>query len=88
MKRIRKDNAVYEETGRIVLRNYPPDLGTFAYICPVYREFKDEEFGWKEMDGEPIYLHNMNDEQKTLAIILGNAQNALYKSLREKFTLG
>ena len=81
------DNTIWEDTGKIKVHNYPASSrSTYSYITRVYREIKKDSFGWKEVDGEPIYFHDMTSEQVTLAIIMGTAENALNNICkREKF---
>lgn len=70
-----------EETGYVRIHNFPPSPNTYSYLTRIYRKFVQGEWGWKEVEGEPIYLHTLNSEQYALAAILGNAQLALDKSL-------
>lgn len=79
-------DTIWEETGKIEVLNFPPAPGTFAYIQRIYREYKRGIFGWKEVSGEPIYFHQLSNELKALAIVMGNAQNALSDCLpKDKF---
>jgi hypothetical protein len=75
-----------EDTGYIKVHNYPSNGKTFSYITRIYRQYEQGVFGWKEIDGEPIYFHDLTQEQLVLAIIVGNAQNVLSLKLpREGF---
>ena len=74
-----------EDTNYLKVRNYPPTNNTYSYITRTYREYKEGVFGWHEIDGDPIYFHDLSKEQLALAVIIGNAQNALLSTLpREK----
>ena len=66
----------YTKTGLILVHNYPPSLNTYSYITEIYRDGNN-----KDVKVDPIYFHDMTDEQLTLAIIIGTAQNALCKTL-------
>lgn len=81
------DNTIWEDTGKIKVHNYPASSkSTYSYITRTYREIKKDTFGWKEVDGEPIYFHDMTPEQISLAVIMGTAENALNNICkREKF---
>lgn len=82
-----KDKNIHlEDTGYIKVHNYPSNGKTFSYITRTYRQYEQGVFGWKEIDGEPIYFHDLSQEQLALAIIVGNAQNVLSSKLpRESF---
>jgi hypothetical protein len=71
-------DIIWEDTGIIKVHNFPADFNSSSYITKVYREFKKGEFGWKEVDGQAFYFHEMSQEQLSLATIIGTAQNALY----------
>jgi hypothetical protein len=76
------ENTIWDDTGKIAVYNYPPSSKmTFSYVKIVYREFKKNVFGWKEVEGNPIYFHDMKHEHLVLATILGETQNALLYSL-------
>ena len=75
-------NTIWESTDKIILHNYPPSPRTFSYITRVYREYKMDSVGYKEVEGEPIYLNDMTYEQRALAIIMGTAQNVLLGLLK------
>lgn len=81
------ENTIWEDTGKIKVHNYPASSGcTYSYITRVYREIKKDSFGWKEVDGEPVYFHEMTSEQIALAVIMANAESTLDKTcMREKF---
>ena len=83
------ENTIWEDTGKIKVHNYPASSrSTFSYITRVYREIKKDSFGWKEVDGEPIYFHDMTSEQLALAMIMGQAENSLNNVCkREKFLI-
>lgn len=80
-------NIIWEDTGIIKIYNYPPEPRTYTYITRVYKQIEKGGFGYKEVEGEPIYLHSgMTYEQQSLAIIMGTSQNSLFSTLpREKF---
>ena len=71
------EDTFWEDTGKVVINNYPPSGKTFAYAQRVYREYKKSKFGWKEVTGEPIYFHDMTHAVVALAQIMGEAENAL-----------
>lgn len=71
------NNTIWEDTDKIKVHNYPASKNTYSYITRVYREFKKDGFGWKEVEGEPIYFYDMTHEQLALASIMGQAENAL-----------
>jgi hypothetical protein len=73
--------ARYEDTGYIKVHNFPASPMTYSYITRTYREYVQGVFGWKEVEGEPIYFHDLSEELLTIAIILGNAQNLLVNKL-------
>jgi hypothetical protein len=76
----------WEDTGIIKLHNFPAGPGTFSYITRTYREYNKDEFGWREVNGEPIYFYDMTFEQQSLATIMGTAQNVLMSTCkRENF---
>ena len=78
--------TIWEDTGKIIVHNFPPSNKTFSYITRVYRENKKGVLGWKDVEGEPIYFNDLPQEQQALAIIIGNAQNVLSNVLeREKY---
>lgn len=80
------ENTIWEDTGKIIVHNFPASNKTFSYITRVYRENKKGVFGWKYVEGKPIYFYDLPQEQQALAIIIGNAQNVLSNVLkREKY---
>lgn len=83
------EETIWEDTGKIKVHNFPPSSrSTYSYITRVYKEIKKNNPGWEEVDGEPIYFHDMTVEQETLAVILGTAENTLSKICpREKFLI-
>jgi hypothetical protein len=79
-------NIQWESTGYIKVHNFPPSPMTFSYITRTYRQWKKGSIGWEEIEGEAIYFHDLKDEARALAIIIGNAQNVLSNTLpRESF---
>lgn len=66
----------------IKVYNYPPQPRTYSYISRVYEEFEKNNINQREVEGSPIYFHDLNSEQYALAICLGEAQNALSNSLK------
>lgn len=79
-------NIYWEDTGRMVVHNYPPDYKTYSYVTRTYRQFEKGKFGYIEVQGDPIYFHDMPYEQAGFAIIMATAQNALQSLCRrEKF---
>lgn len=78
---ITENGTIWEETDMIVIRNFPPSNMTFSYIQRVFKKYKRDKIGHKEVYGNPIYFHELTQEQRALAIIMANAQNALLSSL-------
>ena len=77
------ENTIWEDTGKIRVHNFPTSSKmTYSYITRVYREFKKDVFIWKEVEGNPIYFHDMTSEQVTLAVIMAHAENALNKACK------
>jgi hypothetical protein len=78
-------NKIWEDINQIVLHNYPPSSNqTFSYIARLYREYTVNKWGFKIVEGDPIYLNDMTNEQRTLAVIMGTAQNALLQLLKHQ----
>lgn len=75
------EETVWESTDDIIVDNYPPYPLTYTYITRVYREYKKGKYGWKPVNGEPIYLHDIRDELAPYLTIIGEAQNILSKKL-------
>ena len=72
------EKTIWEDTGKLTVHNYPPSSrSTMSYITRTYREFKKDQFGWKEVDGPPIYFHDMKTEHLVLAQIISQATSAL-----------
>jgi hypothetical protein len=80
------ESSFLEDTGFIKVHNYPPSPSTFSYITRTYRKYEDR-FGWKEIDGDPIYFEDLSHEHLALAMIIGNAQNVLSKKLPREESL-
>jgi len=74
--------TIWEDTGKIIVHNFPAKKNTYSYITKIYREYKFYEVNYKEFEGEPIYFDELSEEQRTLAIIIGNAQNTLSNNLK------
>lgn len=71
-------NVLWEDTGMIKIHNYPASSSTtFSYITRVYKEIRRDKLGHRLVDGEPIYFYELPREQLALAIIMGQAENAL-----------
>jgi len=83
------DNTIWEDTGKVKIHNYPPEgNGTYSYVTRIYREYKKDYFGWKEVEGEPIYFHDMKTELIAFAKIMAESEAALDALLkREKFLI-
>ena len=64
-------NELLEETGYVRINNFPPSPNTYAYLTRIYRKSVDGEFGWKEVEGEPIYFHTLPFQTMTLARLYG-----------------
>lgn len=71
------ENTIWEDTGKIVVYNYPPSPNTYSYITRLYTEYKTNNLISKIVEGDPIYFHEMPKEQVALAIIIATAENAL-----------
>ena len=71
------ENTIWEETGKIVVHNYPPQPNTYSYITRLYSEYKIDNFTPKIVEGNPIYFHDMPKEQVALAIIMATAESTL-----------
>lgn len=87
MKRYRtkEKDTFYEETGQIKVRNYPPSSDmTYPYVTRCYRKYKKNMVGWVEVDGYPIYFHELNPELLSLAIIAGVTNNILHDRLKRE----
>lgn len=85
MKKYKIDeNTIWEETGRIKVFNYPPSPMTFSYVKKTYREFKRDKFGYKEVEGEPIYFHEMKPDEISFAKIISECENNLHNKLHNK----
>ena len=80
------DDTFWEETGRIKIYNYPASPMTYSYIVKTYREYKRKITGWKEVDGKPIYFHEMTPEEISFAKIFAECQNNLFEKLSNKET--
>jgi hypothetical protein len=76
-------NTIWEDTGKVVLWNYPPiHKTTFSYITKIYKEYKrDRGIGYIEVAGEPIYLHDMREDLRSMCAIMGHAHNYIARSL-------
>lgn len=71
-------NTIWEDTGKIVVYNYPASYTeTFSYITKVYRQFKKNNLGHTEVEGSPIYFHDMSPTQLAFARMMGECQNSL-----------
>jgi hypothetical protein len=84
------ENTIWEDTGKIIIHNYPPSSNhTYSYATRVYREYKlDKIVGWKDVEGKAIYFHDMTNEQIVLAKIMAECEAALNNILvREKFLI-
>jgi hypothetical protein len=66
------------KTGLVLVHNYPPSSNTYSYITEILRDGNN-----KDVESDPIYFHDMTDEQLSLSIIIGTAQNALCKALNK-----
>ena len=78
MKYKLNDDTIWEDTGRIRVHNYPTSSPCiYSYITKIYKEYKKDLLGHKEVEGEPIYFHEMKPEEISLAIIMVHAENAL-----------
>lgn len=79
-------DIMLEDTGNIRIYNYPATKGSSSYIRRIYRKIQKDVLFYEEVEGEPIYFHDLTGELLALAIILGNAQNVLSQKLpREDF---
>lgn len=64
-------------TSRIRVCNYPPEYNTFSYII------QEKEVNGKIVESEPIYFYDLTSEERTLAIIIGEAQYSLNKLINK-----
>lgn len=76
------ENIHWRDTGMIKVYNYPPQPRTFSYITRIYEEFEKNNINQREVEGQPIYFHDLSSEQYALAICLSEAQIALSNSLK------
>ncbi len=80
------ENRIWEDTGKVVIYNYPAPLRQRSYLCRVYREFVRGKLGSKEVEGEFVYFESLSPELLALAKNLGEAQNALSAAMpREEY---
>ena len=82
------EETVWETTNDILVHNYPALSHTYTYVTRVYREYKKGKYGWKEVNGEPIYLHDIPAELAAYVTIIGEAQKVLNKKLPMDNCLG
>lgn len=81
--RINKD-TFWEETGKIIVHNYPASSkSTYSYITRVFREFKRDVPGWREVEGKPHYFHELPLEVVSMAKIMAEAEAAINYSLEK-----
>lgn len=81
MKRFKiSEDIILEDTEKIVLHNFPPSPNTYSYITRIYKQLSKTSPS-KEIEGDAIYLHDLNSELVGLAQILGTAQLILSKKL-------
>ena len=86
MRFIVDKDTIWEDTGNLIIHNYPPDPKTYSYATRVYKEIKKDRLGWVYANGDPIYFHDMPQELRVLSEILGSAQNGLFNKLpRESY---
>ncbi len=50
------EETIWESTNDIKVHNYPALPYTYTYVTRVYREYKKDIYGWREVNGEPIYF--------------------------------
>lgn len=62
-------------TENIRVYNYPAQPNTYTYLVRVYME------NGIEVEGEPIYLHNLGFQTQALARLYGEIQDTLSKVL-------
>lgn len=88
MKKFKVDkNTIWEDTGRIVVHNYPPNKGTESYIARIYKEYKKGASNYKLIEGSFVSFSKLSLEQESLAIIVGEAQRSLSHSLDREYFL-
>lgn len=69
----------------LTLYNYPPSSPkTFSYLTIRYEVRAKNYFGSCEIEGEPIYLHNLSSELNEIAQIYASAHRLLMNGLLER----
>jgi hypothetical protein len=80
------DDTIWEDTGKVIVYNYPPSAKTTSYIARIYREIKKSSIDVKEVRGKPFLFYDLPQSLRTLATIIGECQAELCESLpREQF---
>jgi len=89
IQRFKKDeNTIWEDTDEFKIHNFPPSSKhTHSYIARIYTQF-DQKLGWTTIEEEPIYLHEMTEEQISFLVIISEAKKQLNRTLkREKYLI-
>jgi hypothetical protein len=73
------DGTLWEDTGKIVIHNYPPDRNTFSYLCKVYKSQKKTKNGIEVTmeEGRPFYFDELPVELQALAEVAAKSLNVL-----------
>jgi len=88
MKKFKVDNdTIWEDTGRIVVNNYPPNRNTESYVARIYKEYKKGKDNYKLIEGSFISFNRLSFEQISLATIIGEAQMSLSHSIGREYFL-
>ena len=80
----RTPDVHYVDTGKIIVHNYPPQGKSYAYITRIYEVRTRNSTDMPEVEGEPIYIDTLPDEQRALAICMGEAQAALRRTMKRE----
>lgn len=74
----RKNEKPIEYTGDWVLCNYPPSPMTYAYAVPVIHKRPGYDYG------DPVYLHEMSQEEAFAFVMAAQATNRLRTLLKAR----
>jgi hypothetical protein len=74
----------FVDTGKIIVHNYPPEGKSAAYITRIYEQRTKDSTDMPEVQGDPIYIDTLPDEQRALAVCIGEAQDALRRTMKRE----
>jgi hypothetical protein len=74
----------FVDTGKIIVHNYPPEGKSAAYITRIYEARTNGSNDTTEVEGDIIYIETLPDEQRALAVCIGEAQAALRRTMRRE----